>query len=954
MTAVHSPGHDESGLLLPGAAVTLSNCEREPIHRPGAIQPHGVLLAVDEPSLVIRQVSANSASHLGVAPGSLVGAPLVRALGDDLVARLRATLSDPRAWGGDPLSAQLPAGPLELTWHRCDGLLVIELQSSDSQSNPSVSRLFRDVRHAMDALRASDGVQALCDGASEEVRRLTAFDRVMVYRFHPDGHGEVVAESRDAALEPLLGQHYPASDIPAQARRLYLLNHLRVVADATYEPVPMVGDETELDLSHATLRSVSPFHLAYLRNMGVRATLTISLLSGTELWGMIVCHHGSPKQLGAQLQVACRLLGQLFSLHVVAEDDREDAALRTRLAECRLQLVARMATGENPATALVDGEPSPLDLASADGVLAHIGGRSAATGSVPSPTVLDAIVAFVRGQPDTMAWVSDDALSFLPVQAGRAPEASGVLAVPLSPGWGDYVVWFRGEHRHTITWGGRPGEAERDAPMAVPGAPELTALGPRQSFAAWADEVRGRSRPWLRAEIDAVHSLADAVPELLLARARDQLAHLALHDPLTGLPNRGLLMDRLAQCLAHPPGGNRHIALLFVDLDRFKLVNDSLGHVGGDTVLLQAAERLRGTTRSEDTVARLGGDEFVVLCEGVTAGQAHQLADRVVAAFQHPFRLDDHAVTVTASVGVAVARAESGTTPAELLRDADTAMYRVKNDGRNAAASFTAEMRALSLRRIEVETGLRPALERGELVLHYQPIQDASGSLRGFEALCRWPLTGRGMIPPSEFIPVAELTGLIAPLTEWALDVGLAALARWRRLAPADDLGLSLNVAPVQVGDARLETAVGDALHRHGIPPGALTLEITEGAVLGSDLVTRGFVSRMRERGVRLSIDDFGTGFSSLAYLTQLDIHELKIDRAFVAGLPGRGDATVIASVVGLAHQLGMSTVAEGVETDGQLAAVRRLGCDKVQGYLLGRPMPADEVERYLDSLVKA
>ncbi|EYR64946.1 membrane protein [Actinotalea ferrariae CF5-4] len=933
--------------------LTLVGCDVEPIHRPGAIQDHGVLLAVDEHDLTVHRASANTAVHLGVPAEELVGGPLARAFDGDLLDRLREVLADPRASGADPLPAHVAAGAFELTWHRHEGLLLLELQQTQDAWSPSMSTLFQDVRHAMEALQGSRGVQGLCETAAEEVRRLTGYDRVMVYRFHPDEHGEVVAESCLPGLEPYLGLHYPAADIPPQARRLYLLNHLRVVADVGYVPVPIVGGEEPLDLSHASLRGVSPFHLAYLRTMGVGGTLTISLMRGTTLWGLIACHHTAPKRIGAQVQAACRLLGQLFSLQVVAKEDQERAAMRARLADVGGELVARMSAADSPANALVEGDPSPLALVDADGAIARIDGRTAATGTVPPGPAVDALLAHLRTLPDSTPFVSDDLLPLLPDGDALAAVAAGVLALPLSPGWGDYVLWFRGEYLRTVSWGGDPEESKGTAAMPVPGFPGLGARGPRQSFAEWVQEVRGRSRPWLQAEVDAAETLADAVPELLLARARDRLAHLALHDPLTGLPNRGLLLDRLEQCLARPQSDRGQVALLFVDLDRFKLVNDSVGHAGGDSVLRQAAERLRAVARPEDTVARLGGDEFVVLSEGVTETEAGELAELVVKEFQRPFVLDERVMTVTASAGVALDR--PGTTPAELLRDADTAMYRAKNGGRNAAASFTAELRDISLRRVEIEVGLRPALEHGELALHFQPVLLADGSLRGFEALSRWPMAGRSMISPAEFIPVAEATGLMAPLTEWALDVGLAALADWRRRPGLEDLGLSVNVSPVQVGDVRLEEAVTDALRRHDVPPEALTLEITESALLDADAVTRRFISRMRERGVRLSIDDFGTGFSSLAYLTRLEVHELKIDRAFVAGLPGRhGDATVIASVVGLAHQLGLTTVAEGVETDEQLSVVRRLGCDKVQGYLLGRPMPAQEVDRYLTTLEEA
>jgi diguanylate cyclase (GGDEF)-like protein len=948
------PAAGSVALLALEEPVDLTTCDREPIHLPGAIQPHGVLLALWEPGLVIAQVAANAADHLGVPARELVGRPLESAFGPDAVARLRAALGRPRASGSDPLVLRLRSGvAYEATWHRIDGLLVVELEPAEPGAMTTVSTLFEDVRHATDALQRSEDVQGLCDVAAAEVRHLTGYDRVMVYRFHADAHGEVVAEARDPELEPFLGLHYPASDIPVQARRLYLLNQLRVIADVDYEPVALLagpgGGPERLDLSFSGLRSVSPFHLAYLRNMGVQATLTISLMRGTRLWGMLSCHHRTPKRVDAQTRAACRLLGQLFSLQAVAREDQECHRHRARLADVESHLVAQLSRAERLDEALSDAGTAALHLTAADGLVARIDGRTTTTGQVPSAEIVDALLGHLRADEHAARFVCDDLPRRLRGVSGAEVHAAGVLALPLSAGFGDFLLWFRGEYVHTVTWGGDPNKPVTGDPTATAGEPGSARLGPRESFDAWSEEVRGRSRPWEPAEVTAATGLAGAVPELLLARARDRLAHMALHDPLTGLPNRALLLDRVAQALPHARGRGRSVAVLFVDLDRFKLVNDGLGHAAGDEVLCQAAERLLQVTRDDDTVARLGGDEYVVLCDAVTAPQARRLADRLVNAFRPPFSADGREVVVTASVGMVLAGPDAS--PAELLRDADTAMYRAKHAGRNGAVPFTAQMGAVSMRRTDIETNLRPALEAGELRLHFQPIHRLDGGLAGFEALARWPLPGGGMVSPAEFIPVAEASGLIGPLTVWALETALADLARWRAQRPDLNLTVSVNVSAVQMTGDLLPAMVADALARHDLPSEALCLEITESALVADDALSVQFLSDLRAQGVLLSIDDFGTGFSSLAYLTKLPVHEVKIDSAFVAGLPaGQADATVVATVVGLAHQLGFRALAEGVETEQQLAAVRRLGCDLAQGYLLGRPMPSDLV----DALVAA
>jgi len=937
--------------LRPHLPADLTTCDREPIHLSEAIQPHGVLLAARESDLVVVRVSANAAVHLGLTPADLLGAPLSAAVGSDVIERMRKVLEDPSASGADPLVCHLPdRGLYELTWQRLGDVVVVELEPAVASEAVSVSLLYADMRHAMAALDATTGVQALCDAAAIEIKRLTGYDRVMVYRFHHDEHGEVVAEQCQPDQEPYVGLHYPASDIPRQARKLFLLNHLRVIADVGYEPVPIVCDDdaAPLDLSLSGLRSVSPMHIAYLHNMGVGASLTISLLHGTRLWGMLACHHRTPRRIDAQMRAACRVLGQMFSLQLVAQENLEHQAYRLELASTEVALVARMSGAPSLAQALVASDPSPLDLTGADGMVARLDGQTVTVGSVPPQGAIDAMITKLRADDDANPFVCEDLADRFEMMTAHGAVAGGMIAIPLSAAYADYVVWFRGEAVQETRWAGNPDKA-MTIDLAAGPDPIFT-LGPRLSFESWLKQVHGQCRPWQSAEVAAAQALALALPDLLLARARDHLAHLAMHDQLTGLPNRALLLDHTRLALARQQRAPGQVAMLFVDLDRFKLVNDSLGHAAGDNLLRQAAARLVLATRDTDTVARIGGDEFIVLCEGATPEVAAGIAERIVQDFRLPFLIAGTEAMVTASIGCALA--EPDATPAELLRDADTAMYRAKRSGRNAVTPFTHELREITVRRVEIETRLRPALERNELALYYQPLQRIDGTVVGFEALARWPLAGRGMVPPAEFIPVAESTGLIGRLTDWAIDQGLHDLAGWRQRHPALDLNLSVNITASQMTSDRLRVTIDAALGRHQLPPSALCVEITEGALVTDDPRNLDFLRSLRDHGIRLSIDDFGTGYSSLSYLTKLPVHELKIDRAFITGLPSTsGNVAVVASVVGLAHQLGLETLAEGVETAEELSTLRRLGCDRVQGYLLGRPMPADEVERYLQGV---
>ena len=878
-------------------------------------------------------------------------------LGESAARQLTDRLQDPRASGTDPFSFELASGAtLEATWHRVDALVIVELEPTISDGGALMPLLFTDVRHAVQALQSTDSVHALCDAVAREIGQLTGHDRVMVYRFHPDGHGEVVAEHKAPHQKALLGLHHPTIDIPLQARGFHVLDHLRVIADVGHQPVPLLtapstdaAAVTPLNLSLSALRSVSP-RLEFLTGGApVGATLTVSLVHGTRLWGMLACHLDSPRRVDAQRRAACRVLGQVFSLQIAAHETRERHASRARLAEIETKLLARMSGAASLVDALVGHDPSPLLLADADGMVARIDGRTSTSGSVPPPHVVDVLIARLREPEQPRAVVCDD----LPHRYGGAfgafaSQAAGVLAVPLTAAFEDFIVWFRGERVVDQVGAGDPTESK---PTQDSTATSTRQPSPRSSFGARATQVSGgRSRPWVRAEVDTAFSLAGAVPELLLAQARDRPSHLALHDPLTALPNRGLLLDRGAQALSVRERGGRPVTMIYIDLDRFKLVNDSLGHSAGDDLLVQASGRLLAAVRDIDTVARMDGDEFVVMCQGPSLSEIEILSERLVEAFRTPFVLDGTEVLVTASLGVAVA--DEGATVGDLLRDADTAMYRAKDSGRNTAEPFTRAMRTTSLRRVEIETSLRPALEHGDFRLYFQPLFDTSCKLLGFEALTRWPLAGRGMVPPTEFIPVAEQAGLIGPLTHWVLDVGLHQLSQWRDRRPDLDLTLAVNITASQMTNADVQHSIDLMLNRTQLPPAVLCLEIGEGALVTDDSTSRAFLQHVRGQGVQLSIDDFGTGYSSLSYLTKLPVHELKIDRAFVAELPGHhSDMRVVASVVALAHHLSLRAVAEGVETQEQFDALRRLGCDVVQGYLLAKPMPAHEIDRYLDGI---
>jgi diguanylate cyclase (GGDEF)-like protein/PAS domain S-box-containing protein len=493
-------------------------------------------------------------------------------------------------------------------------------------------------------------------------------------------------------------------------------------------------------------------------------------------------------------------------------------------------------------------------------------------------------------------------------------------------------------------------------------APILEVLGARTGLTVLIEGRRGpfgvlglhstAIREFKPGDIDFAQSLANVLGDTVERQLTDDdIRHRALHDPLTGLPNRILFLDRLQQATErmrrHP---HTRTAVLALDFDRFKLVNDSLGHEIGDELLAAAAPRLKQTVRSSDTVARFGGDEFGILLEDI-AGEhdAIDMAQRIASVFTRPFVLDGEEHFVTTSIGIALA--EGGELAEDLIRDADAALNRAKERGRARYELFDERMRGRAISRLRVENDLRRALERDELTLDYQPLVSLRDhSIVSVEALIRWEHPERGRIAPADFIPVAEENGLIEPIGRWVLDRACRQAARWYRERPdAPPITMAVNLSAAQVASRGLPETVAAALRGSGLDPACLTLELTESVMVGDADDLRETLQALKAIGVRLVLDDFGTGYSSLSYLTRLPFDALKVDRSFVDGLGTEPrDTAITEAIVAMSHALSLQVVGEGTETELQIAELSRLGCDLAQGYHFSRPVSAAEITRML------
>jgi diguanylate cyclase (GGDEF)-like protein len=679
----------------------LRDCAQEPIHLPGAIQPHGVLLAVDADSLEVLQVSANCEEVLGISGSSLLGSEVSALIGVETTAFLKTRFAATDAESNWTV-ARVNGHTFDVVVHLVGKVGVVEFEPVDEHfDSPLVlARLRAAVRrlsHAVDA----DQLRWL---AVNEIRSLTGFDQVMIYHFHTDGHGEVMADVHAEGMLSYSGLHFPASDIPAQARRLYSLKSSGAIASSSYESaalVPTINPRTHesLDLSRAELRSVSPHHLEFMRNMGQGASVTLSLVLNGQLFGLITCAHREPRRISFELRQMCEVIAEQVVLQLDAMARTQKLTNRLRASVVRNTLAEQMRLGSDIVEGLIGQATTLLDLFAADGAAVFHDHRFACVGDVPTPDETAALlVALTREDGCVWPLVTDSVVADRPELAALVPAFAGVFVQPFG-NRKDCVIWFRRELAQTIDWMGSQTLENRATP-----------LSPRASFNLWRQTIADRSAPWDELDIAEAGELVRDMDQELLRQTEARMADMALHDSLTGVPNRRFLLDRITSSLERAELLNKELGILFCDLDNFKRVNDSAGHDAGDAVLIEAAGRLQSVLRVGDSVARVGGDEFVVVLEPTedrvpvaimtdhhkdredtdststaVAGSARvtaiRIAERIRAELSRPINWRGEEYVISVSVGISFAT--GGRTAEEVLRNADRALYRAKQAGRN-------------------------------------------------------------------------------------------------------------------------------------------------------------------------------------------------------------------------------------------------------------------------------
>jgi diguanylate cyclase (GGDEF)-like protein len=940
------------------AKALIAECEKEPIHIPGSIQPFGILLTVESENLLISNISENCLEFWNRPAQDLIGHSFQGLLTADDVASLQNHIQHPNLKEQPALRICLPSARTGLheIWnlhaHRHHDILFLELELellSDVSDVKAEYAPFRNkIIEIVQSLQRAKSLQELCDSAVQQVTAISGFDRVMLYRFDSDFNGIVISEVTSPKVDSYLNHHFPATDIPAQARAIFLQNWLRMIPDVGYTPsrlYPGIDPHTgeSLDLGQATLRSVSPIHLEYLQNMNVKATLTISLLEEGKLWGLIACHHQTPLLVNEESRLAAQLIGQIVSSQLRVKEELEDLQYKAELKSTHAALLSFMELEEDLVQGLVTHTPNLLNIANADGAAAAIyfNGEWTLIGKTPSISQIDDLVTWLSETHAKKNLFHTDSLSPLYPKANEYKEiASGVLAIAIPKSQRNYLLWFRPEVLTTVVWGGKP---EKNVKINSGQA----RLHPRSSFESWAELVTGTATPWKKVEIEAVGELRNSIIALDLGRqfhkeqkARAVAETLARYDFLTNLPNRLLLNDRIAQAIEYAHRHHTLLALLFLDLDHFKHINDSLGHAVGDQLLQSVALRLIACVRSSDTVSRQGGDEFVILiAEEKQPVHTTLILDKILSAFVLPHAIAGNELHVTTSIGISIYPSDSHNAET-LIKHADTAMYQAKQKGRNNYQFFQSEMNERAVERQLIETNLRRALEHREFVLHYQPkINLESGAITGAEALLRWNHPQWGIVLPERFVPVAEECGLIVPIGHWVLREACLQSKSWESagLSPGS---IAVNVSALEFRRKDFVESVRSILSETGLTAEHLQLEITESVLMRDAESSAAILQQLKQMGIQLAVDDFGTGYSSLSYLTQFPIDVLKIDQSFVHDIDADGGNNVIVSaIIAMGSSLHIRVVAEGVEESAQITFLKDRQCEEAQGYFLSRPV---------------
>lgn len=1056
-------------------------------HASGIIQPHGLLLTLEEPDLKILQVSRNTMKLCGVSPVAFINRPLSNFLDKLQLFQIQDCLTHNKFHYYNPIRLIFHIKNKKFVCdgilHRHQGVVILELEPNQDK-NTSFINFYNLVRSSVCKIQSATNFKDLTQFLAEEIRKISEFDRVMIYQFDPENNGFVIAEDKRPDLESFLGLHYPSLDIPEAARELYRQNWLRLLVDIDHQPVEIIPplhpvSQQPLDLSFSVLRSMSPCHLQYLKNMGVEATLCISLIKKENLWGLIACHHYSSRYLPYTTRKACEFLGQVMAVELPYKEISEDYEYYRKILKLvRNNLIKAPALQTSFIQTLAQDKTNLLNLVKAQGAVIRFGEDLILVGQTPPLTEVKKLMAWLSRYCHQEIFYTDCLPKLYPEAEFYQDIISGIMAISLSPNQSEYhLIWFRPEVIQTINWAGNPQEIREIAQQ------QEIPLTPRQSFALWKETVKLKSLPWKPVEIETAQelrnslmlaalessehqlrqsrelaqvtlkSIGDAVittnsrgeieslnpvaeeltgwslieakglplndvfkifdsqthdfiaspvqkvleegcifdfSDNVILKAKDgkeraidnsaapirsregeiigavlvfrdvtqereltrRLSWQSCHDALTGLINRSEFEKRVTQTLQMLSISPNNHAICYLDLDQFKIINDTCGHLAGDELLRQLSYLLQSQVTERDTLARLGGDEFGLLLNHYSLDEAYQKAvDLCNSVKDFRFTWEEKVFSIGVSIGL-VGIDEQTCDLATILSAVDAACYAAKNQGRNRVHLYQADDQDLIQQRREIRWAAQipQALEEDRFCLYYQPIVETnptSKSPKHGEILLRLRDTSGQLVPPMAFIPAAERYDLMKSIDRWVIRTVFNHLQKQHQdfNSTTNILGdqefYAINLSGASLNDNQFIKFLYQQFELYQIPPAMICFEITETLAIANIKKAVQLIQSFKGLGCSFALDDFGSGMSSFSYLKTLPIDYLKIDGCFVKEvLTDPVAREIVESIHRIGHVMQIKTIAEFVENDAILTEIKNIGIDYVQGYGIGKPQP--------------
>jgi len=912
------------------------NCKTADLSRGDQLQSMGSLIAIDKRTQLICACSANIAEFTGKDPAELLGRHWDVLLSADQLGNLFLPTDTPDIQLPRIHRAEWAGRSLLVATYGAGQVVFAEIEAWQPDAR---QYLFTDRVSYLRGLSQADTAEHTAERIMEAVADITGYDRVMLYKFREDWHGEVIAERLKPGIQGYLGLRFPATDIPANARRLYLLNWQRVIADVHADTVALISapDCPVLDLSFSQFRAVHPVHIQYLKNLGVEASLSVSLIVAGKLWGLVACHHFAPKSLSLNQRQLCEELARTAALRmtdmVTFRLEQTRAALRENFAAI---LGALRAQGGDK-RALVSRLGQIAKVYRADGIFAHLDNQDFHSGSIPDEISLSALINSLETLDKSEIAARNMVSPLLAGYPALVRFASGSLYMPLNGQ--DYLLLLRHEQIENVRWAGRP-QSQADTGEG------LLELTPRSSFQIWTETVKGAAEAWEEAEVESAGHARELLIEYL---EKEQLEDMALRDPLTGLANRAMFDRSLSEAIRLALNGNTQAAVFMLDLDKFKSINDTLGHAVGDELLVQVGSRLRNLVRARDTVARLGGDEFgIVAYDLETPEDADRTAERIIQDIRRPFQIQRHSVEVGVSIGVSMCP-DHAIERGELLEGADLALYRAKKSGRNTFKSFTNDMLSESEQRQSVRQSLLDAMHGGGMSLVYQPIVNAkTRALQSIECFARWAHPEKGQIPARDFLPAIEQCQLFTQFANWGIRQVVQQCRSWLRGA-LPLVPVSLNLTSKQFLSLDLCSLCGTISREFDMSLEWLRFDLDE-AVLQSEFSrVAAKITALSTLGVLVNIDHFGQGLVPLNRLGEIKINQFKLAGTIFepAKNTSRSDA-----LIAIVHQMGgvlnVPIVACQIDTEAKECKAIEAGMEYLQGYRISRELSAGDAARWL------